>query len=132
MTFIVEKCNDEDMFRAFELMSLAFGHEHPYIEYAFPEHDTPAGRKIGGQRLLAMKDSDPHTTCLKIVDTKSQQMIAFGKWNAYRNMVPPEVQLDGDFWKSNEEKEYAQHLFHEYLIPRRQAIIASEGNIVCK
>lgn len=132
MTLTVEVCTDADMARTFAIFSMAFGHEHPYIEAAFPAHETPAGREIGTARMLSIKNGDPTATYLKVVDTESGEMIAQAKWNIYKNTIPPEADLDGDFWENAEEKEYAQLLAREYLIPRRQAIKESGGNLVCK
>ncbi|KUJ14247.1 uncharacterized protein LY89DRAFT_708670 [Mollisia scopiformis] len=126
----LEVCGDADMTRTFAIMSEAFGHEHPYIDAAFPEHDTPAGRASGGNRMLAIKHADPNTTFLKVTDIDTGLMIAQAKWNIYKNTIPPELDLDGDFWENDEEKEYAQLLCREYLIPRRRAIKASGGNLL--
>ena len=82
--------------------------------------------------MLAIKNSDPNTTFIKVVDTSTGKMIALAKWNVYNGTVPEEVDLDGDFWQSQDDKEYAQHLFREYLVPRRKAIKDSGGRLVCK
>ncbi|PQE17189.1 N-acetyltransferase protein [Rutstroemia sp. NJR-2017a WRK4] len=109
MTLKVEVCSDADMARTFAILSEAFGHEHPYIEAAFPAHETPAGREIGAARMLSIKNADPTATYLKVIDTET------------------EADLDGDFWENTEDKEYAQLLCREYLIPRREAIKESDG-----
>ncbi|KAL8952507.1 MAG: hypothetical protein Q9222_001575 [Ikaeria aurantiellina] len=118
------------MQRTFEILSLAFGHEHPYIDAVFPSHNTASGRKIGGERLLAIKNSDPNTTFLKVTDTNTGEMIAQAKWNIYDGEVPKKAELGGDFWAGQDEKEYAQYLFREYLGPRRSAIEACGGHLV--
>lgn len=133
MVFKLDVASDEDMLRSFEILSLAFGHEHPYIEAAYPHHETPQGRAIGGSRLLAIKNSDPNTTFLKVTDTETNVIVAMAKWNIYQdNTIPDEWELEGDFWANEEEKEYAQVLCREYLIPRRKAIRESGGNVVCE
>ena len=132
MSHEVEICTDADMDRAFAIVSSSFGHEHPYIDACYPEHDTELGRKRGGERMLAIKNSDPNTTFIKVVDNSTGRMIALSKWNVYNETVPEEVDLDGDFWQSQDDKEYAQHLFREYLVPRRKAIKDSGGRLVCK
>ncbi|KAL8655270.1 MAG: hypothetical protein Q9226_003111 [Calogaya cf. arnoldii] len=131
MALKLEVCGDNDMERTFEILSSAFGHEHPYIDAVFPSHATASGRKIGGDRLLAIKHSDPNTTFLKDTDTGTGEMIAQAKWNIYNGVVPEETELDGDFWAGQDEKEYAQYLFREYLGPRRSAIEACGGRLVC-
>ena len=131
-TMAIMKCDDSDMLRTFEIISDAFGHEHPYIESVFPAHETPAGRASGGERMLAYKRADPNTTFLKLIDTKTGTMLATAKWNVYKGVIPPELELDGDFWHSEDEKELAQYMFREYLVPRRKAICESGGNLVCR
>jgi hypothetical protein len=132
MPFKVERCNDEDMARTFEIKSVTFGGIHPYIEAAYPAHSTPVGRKSGAKRFLAVKQDDPCSNFIKVVDTDSGKIIATAKWNIYRDTIPEEKDLDGDFWENDEDKEYAQVLCREYLIPRRKAIRESKGNIICK
>lgn len=132
MVLKLEVCSDADMSRTFEIMSQAFGHEHPYIEAAYPAHHTPEGRKLGSARMLNVKKTDSTTTFLKVTDTDTGTMIAQAKWNVYKNHIPAEADLDGDFWEENEEKEYAQLLAREYLIPRRKAIRDLGGNLLCR
>ncbi|KAL8766222.1 MAG: hypothetical protein Q9209_006936 [Squamulea sp. 1 TL-2023] len=132
MVLKVETCSDADMDRGFAIISSAFGHEHPYIEYVFPNHATNPGRKVGGERLLAMKNSDPNAIFLKVTETDTGEMIALAKWNVYDGVIPEAVELNGDFWANSEDKEYAQHLFRGYLAPRRKAIEESGGHLVCK
>lgn len=132
MTLKVEECDDSDMARTFEIISEAFAHEHPYIDAAFPAHTKPAGRATGASRMLSIKQQDSCAKFLKVIDQETGTMIAQAKWNVYKNTIPPELDLDGEFWDSEEEKEYAQLLCREYLIPRREAIRDSGGNLLCK
>jgi hypothetical protein len=132
MVLKLEVCNDADMSRAFEIMSLAFGHELPYIEAVYPAHHTPAGRAQGSSRFMSAKKTDPTITFLKVTDTDTGLMIAQAKWIVYKNHIPAEEDLDGDFWENSEEKEYAQLLDREYLNHRRKLIKDSGGNLVSK
>lgn len=133
MPFELETCTDADMDRAFAIVSSAFGHDHPYIDAVFPDHGTEHGRKRGGERMLAIKNSDPNTTFIKVVDMLSGKMIALAKWNVYKDgTVPEEGELEGEFREGREEKEYARYLFREFLVPRRRAIRESGGRLVCK
>jgi hypothetical protein len=129
MPFVVEKCTDADMQRMFEIFSVSFGHEHEYCEAVFPNHDTPAGRAAGSERMLAMA-ADPNATFIKVVNDEGK-MIAGAKWNVYDGEIPPDYKLEGDYWKNQEEKDYANDLFAAYLAPRRKAIKDSDGNLVC-
>ncbi|KAI9660604.1 MAG: hypothetical protein M1821_009956 [Bathelium mastoideum] len=130
MALKLERCKDADMRRTFEIVSDAFGHQHPYIEAVFPHHGSDKGRAAGAERLLTMKPRDPNAVFLKVVDTDSGQMIAQAKWNVYRNTVPPELTLDGDFWDSQDQKELANYLFAKYLEPRGKAIKQSGSNLL--
>ncbi|KAI9649258.1 hypothetical protein NHQ30_001828 [Ciborinia camelliae] len=130
MVLKVELCNDDDMPRVFEIFCEAFDIKHPMIEAMYPNHDTPAGRVIGAKRMLEIKKKDSHTTFLKVVDTDTGVMIAKAKWNIWKGVIPPEVDLDGDYWENEEEKEWAQHMNREFLISRRQALRDSEGHLV--
>lgn len=125
-------CTDADMDRAFAILSDAFGHEHPYIDYAFPAHDTPSGHQIGGDRLRAIKNNDPNTRHLEVTDSDTGTITAVAKWNIYIGIIPEEANIEGDFWASSEEKKLAQENFAGYLAPRRQEIRNSGGNLVCK
>lgn len=132
MSFKLETCTDGDMGRGFAILSSAFGHKHPYIDACFPDHDQEIGRKRGGERLLAIKQSDPNTTFIKVTDMQTGTMIALAKWNVYNGTVPEEAELEGEFRHGPDEKEYAQYLFCEFLVPRREAINNSAGRLVCK
>ena len=132
MAFQLAICSDEDMNRAFAIISDSFGHEHPYFDYVFPDHDTPEGRKIGAERSLATKNGDPNTTYVKVTDIKTNIMIAVAKWNIYDGVIPEEVPLSGDYWRSEEEERLAQEIFAGFLKPRRKAIQEAGGHLVCK
>lgn len=133
MALVIEHCSEEDMDRTFELLSLSFGHEHPLIEAIYPSHDTPSGRYDGAERLRATKNSDPHTTFLKVVDTSVDKIIGMAKWNIYNGVIPEEEgKLEGDYWATEEAKELAEWYTNEYTKLRRDAIKESGGNLVCK
>jgi hypothetical protein len=132
MGFKVELCTKADMARAFEIISDAFGHDLPYIDAMFPSHPTTEGRVIGTFRLIDMMKNDPCMKFVKVVDTETGAMIAQAKWNIYRDTIPDETDLDGDFWENEEGKRYAQLLHRQWIIPRRKAIRDSGGNLFCK
>ena len=131
MVLKLEECNETDMSRAFAIVSSAFGHEQPYMNALYPAHSTPSGRETGADRFRDMYRTDPNTTFLKVTDTDTGEMIAQAKWNIYNGAVPEEVELDGDYWVDDEEKDYARYLFRQYQGPRRIAIKKSGGHLVC-
>ena len=131
MTFELAACTDADMDRAFAIISDAFGHEHPYIDYVFPKHDTSKGRQFGSERLRAIKNSDPNTCYLKVTYSVMKNIAAVAKWNIYDGVIPEEAALEGDFWASEEEKRLAQDYFAGYLMPRRREIKRAGGHLLC-
>lgn len=131
MPLKIEKCNDGDMTRAFAIISAAFGH-NPYMDVLYPGHDTPQGHEAGGERMLAFKKSDPNTHFIKAIDTENGDIVGVAKWNIYNGTIPEEVGLDGDYWATEEDKEYANCLWTSYLGPRRKAIKDSKGHLVCE
>ena len=131
MPLKIESCRDEDMARAFAIISTAFG-SNPYMDGLYPGHDTAQGRKTGGERLLSFKKNDPNTHFLKAVDTETSDIVGVAKWNIYNGVIPDEVGLDGDYWPMEEDKEYANCLWASYLKPRRKSIKDTQGFVVCK
>ncbi|KAF2111295.1 hypothetical protein BDV96DRAFT_603400 [Lophiotrema nucula] len=129
MAFALEECTEADMPRLSEIMSLAFAHDHEYIESVFPALDTPTGRGEGAERMLATKRSDPNTTFIKVVNDEGT-MIAGAKWNVYNGVVPPAPQLTGDYWSNGDEMEFARNMFDRYLVPRLTYVQNSGGNLV--
>lgn len=107
MALKLEICNDEDIERVFTILSIAFGHHHTYIDTCFPNHETTSGRRIGGERLLAIINGDPNVTILKVIDTITDKIIAQAKWNIYNNVISEEIELDRDYYETNDKKEYA-------------------------
>ncbi|CAG8981835.1 hypothetical protein HYALB_00013947 [Hymenoscyphus albidus] len=98
MPLKIHPCTTADMPRVFEILSLAFGRRHIYI------------------------DTDPCARFIKAVDEETGTIVAQAKWIVYRDTIPPEGELEGEFWESEEEREFARLLCREYLIPRRKAI----------
>ncbi|MCJ1472631.1 hypothetical protein MMC13_001280, partial [Lambiella insularis] len=114
-------------------MSEAFAGE-PYINALFPHHGTPEGRVIGGKRLLEAKKADPAARFLKITDTATDEIVGLVKWLVFEKppgeKSPEEPELTGDYWDTEEEKEYAAYMYKQYLIPRRKAIREAKGPLV--
>ncbi|PVH98122.1 hypothetical protein DM02DRAFT_657602 [Periconia macrospinosa] len=130
MSFTIQECTDEDMPRAFELLSEAFGHEHPFVEYVFPAHDRPQGRRDGAERFLQWRKGDPLATNIKAVHNETGEMVGHAKWIIPKGVVPPEFELGGDYWETEDQKEYAAWIYSQYLVPRRQAFKDYGGNVV--
>jgi len=130
-SFEVQRCTEADIPRVFEIVSQAFANDHEYVDAVFPLHDTPAGRAAGSERMLQMFHGDPNGNFLKVVDTDTGTIVAAAKWNIYKDGdVPPQPQIDGDYWENEEEKEFAQALFNAFFAPRQKVIEETNGRLV--
>ena len=131
MAIIVDFCHDADFFRVFSIVSDSFGYDQPYIDALFPNHHEHAGRIEGADRFLQMKRTDPTNRCLKATDTASGEIIGFAKWIVFANGKPEETPLEGDFWETRDDKEYAAHVYEQYLKSRRSTARSVDGPLVC-
>ncbi|KAF2463969.1 uncharacterized protein BDR25DRAFT_319567 [Lindgomyces ingoldianus] len=55
-----------------ELLSKNFGHDAPFVDIYFPDHDTPSGQASLSKRLTSWKPSSPQSTFLKAVTKPGQ------------------------------------------------------------
>ena len=121
------------MTRIFTIVSLGFGIEHEYFNQVFPAHTTPFGRQAGGNRLRFLKNGGDHfATFLKVTDDATGEIIGPAKWNIYKDGTAPDERGLGteEYWGTQEEARYADALFRGYLVPRREKIQESRGNVV--
>lgn len=130
MGFILAPAEDADMYRLFEITSLAFKKNEPFWCAMYPGHETAEGRRLGGERFVKAKHADPHTLYLKAVDEQTGEIAGFAKWNVYRNRFPAPAKAEGDFWPSDEEKAYTQHLMTEFNRDRMAFLKSTDGNAV--
>lgn len=130
-SFEVQRCTEADIPRIFEIVSLAFANDHEYVDAILPAHDTPEGRKIGSERMLQMFQGDPYGNFVEVVDNDTGVTVAAAKWNIYKGgEVRGQVEMGGDYWESEEDKEFAQALFHGFFAPRQKVIEETNGNLV--
>jgi hypothetical protein len=130
-SFEVQSCDEAEISRVFEIISLAFANDHEYFDAIFPAHDTPEGRKVGTERMLQIFHGDPFGNFLKAVDTKTGKIVGAAKWNVYKDgEIPPQPVLDGNYWDNEEDKEFAQALFRGFFEPRQRVIEETNGNLV--
>ncbi|MCJ1386832.1 hypothetical protein MMC17_009960 [Xylographa soralifera] len=130
MSLSLEFCEDSDIPRVFAIISDAFGEDHPHISVLFPNHKTITGRAQGAERLLQMKKNDPHARCLKVTDTATSEIIGQATWLIYNDHAE-ELELSGDYWQNEEDRQYAAELYRGYLAPRRNIIRLAKGPVVC-
>ncbi|KAK5135446.1 hypothetical protein LTR08_005234 [Meristemomyces frigidus] len=87
MHVAILEAQDDDISRIFAICSLAFGETEPAWRAFFPNHWTEAGRKVGAERYLKTKQSDPHATYHKAVDTDTGEIVGFSIWTVYQNRL---------------------------------------------
>lgn len=133
MPFEFGFCKPEDMDRCFEVVSLAFAHDHAYVDAMFPGHDTPQGRFYGA-RWLAKADLSPTARLCKVVDTDTGVIVGFAKWDVYDGFAPDvgPSSLKGDHWRDEDAKEYADYIWWEFTRRRWAAVKKSGGHLVCE
>ena len=130
-SFKIQTCTEEDIPRIFEIISCAFAHDHEYFDAIFPYHDTAEGRKIGSERMLQIFHGDPNGTFIKAIDVETDTIVGAAKWNIYTaGEVPPQPELGGEYWESQEDKEFAQALFRGFFAPRQKVIEATNAKLV--
>lgn len=130
-SFEVHLCTEADIPRVFEIVSLAFGHDHEYMAAIFPAHDTTKGRRAGSERMLQIFHGDPYGYFTKVVKTDTGIMVGAAKWNIYKSgEVPPQPGIGGDYRESGEDKDFAQALFHEFFALRQGIIEETNGSLV--
>lgn len=140
MPLSVSFCVDEDSARLFEIISLAFGHEHAYVEALWPNHDTPAGREAGAERLLFAKQNQPWAKFLKVVDTNEdtgkEEIAGFMKWDVYAQEdgsgIVPEVpvHMPEQYYENQDANDYADYIWNEFTRRRWDAVRKTGGRIV--
>ncbi|XXH00584.1 hypothetical protein Hte_006932 [Hypoxylon texense] len=130
--------SDEDIPICFQILSQSFGHDKPFVDIYFPNHDTPQGQVQGSQRLTTWKHASKNTTFLKAVvspDTKDahdgspERIIGFGIWTLMKTAPPAELEKAENIetWPDEDDREFMARLWKDYVIPRSQAVEDSGG-----
>lgn len=131
----VSLVSDEDIPTCFEVLSKSFGHDAPFVDIYFPGHDTPHGRAQGTKRLLAWKQTDTNSTFLKAVTRAGQgqqegQIIGLAIWTHMKEGPPSElakVEDVDEVWPDPDDREFMTRLWRDYVVPRTQAVNASDS-----
>jgi hypothetical protein len=124
--------SNEDVPASFQVVSKSFGHDAPFIDMYFPDHDTPAGQSHGSKRLAIWKQASTTSTFLKAVKPASQgdeyHVIGIAVWT-YMTEAPPaeleKVENVEEVWSDEADREFMSRLWREYVKPRTQAIESS-------
>ena len=133
MPFTILPCTDADMPPAFALVTETFQHEQPYHDALWPEHWKPDGQKAGVARFRASCRSEPNLHFVKAVDDASGQLAGLVRYYVLPHGEElDEGELEGDYWPTEEEREYACHLYREYLSLRRRTVREVGTPFVCE
>lgn len=121
VVFQVQTFIKADISCAFEIISLAFGHDHDYMDAIFPAHDTLEGRRAGSERILQIFYGDPHGHFMKVVDIDTGCVAGAAKWNIYEGgKAPPQPATEGGYWKSKGDIQFAEVLLHKFFALRQR------------
>ncbi|KAI0387572.1 hypothetical protein F5Y04DRAFT_7608 [Hypomontagnella monticulosa] len=126
--------SDEDIPACFQVLSKSFGHNAPFVDIYFPNHDTPSGQAQGTKRLTAWRQSSDDSKFLKAVirsnGGEQEQSIGLAIWTYMKEHPPAELEKAEnveEVWPDKDDREYMTRLWREYVIPRTQTINESEG-----
>lgn len=128
----ISPLSDQDIPTAFQVLSKSFGHDAPFINIYFPNHDTPLGQEKGSKRLAAWKHSSEDSTFLKAVtrDGDRELIIGLAVWTLMKEAAPQELDQVEDVeevWPDEGDREFMTRLWREYVVPRNQAVKDSNG-----
>ncbi|KAI2610537.1 hypothetical protein GGR54DRAFT_370814 [Hypoxylon sp. NC1633] len=122
---------DEDIPTCFQVVSLSFAHDKPFVDIYFPNHDTPHGQAQGSERLTAWKRTSKDSTFLKAViqEDSQEQIIGIGIWTLMKTAPPAELEKAENIeaWPDEADREFMARLWKDYVVPRSQAVENSNG-----
>lgn len=119
----IAKCTDDDIPECFAVMSHGFGHDAPFLDAYFPDHDTPEGSKTGTARLLAWKQGEPESTFLKA--TLGDKIIGIAVWSYIKEAPSADLTQYENVqavWPNEDDLEHMMQMWSSYVISRANAI----------
>ncbi|KAI1773225.1 hypothetical protein F4818DRAFT_423664 [Hypoxylon cercidicola] len=137
-TVKVSVLSDEDIPTGFQVVSKSFGHNAPFVDIYFPNHDTPLGQVQGSERLTTWKRTSKNSTFLKAVISSDSQdahedlperIVGIGIWTLMKTAPPPELGKaeNTETWPNEDDREFMTCLWRDYVKPRSQAVNDSNG-----
>lgn len=130
MPITIQKMSNSDFIRGFEIISDAFAQDQEFINIVYPNHETPEGRKVGAERLLATQKAQPYTTFIKAVDD-SGEMLGIAEWSIFQNHIPDEAGFGTkEYWDDEQMADYADAMLRQYFVDRRNKLLDTNGNLV--
>ena len=131
--FTITSCTHTDLASCFGIISAAFQHRAPIVDVLFPNHDTLQGTEHGITRLKSWQDSDPNAHFIRVTSSNGNT-VGFAVWTFMSEPPPADLakveDMDAIWGKlpnGETEKEFAKQLWKWYVIPRSDAVKASEG-----
>ncbi|KAF3055029.1 hypothetical protein GL218_07402 [Daldinia childiae] len=130
----VSLVSDEEIPIAFQVLSKSFGHDAPFVDIYFPNHDTPSGQAQGSKRLAVWKQTSEASTFLKATTQGGQEgqelIIGFAVWTLMKEAPPAELaetENVEEVWPDEADREFMKRLWSDYVIPRSKAVKESDG-----
>lgn len=131
-------CSDADIPTCFQVLSRGFGHDAPFLDAHFPNHDTEFGQAQGIKRLLAWKKaSEGSSFFLKAVARDSVQqerdrgtISGFAIWTHMKTPPSPnieDIENVAEVWPNAHDAEFMRRMWREYVVPRSEAVMESNG-----
>ncbi|KAI0401787.1 hypothetical protein F4802DRAFT_609096 [Xylaria palmicola] len=127
---------DEDIPTCFKILSESFGHDAPFVDSYFPNHDTLPGQVQGANRLSAWKRTTPESVFLKAVTsadgeaTEKERIVGLAIWTHMKDIPSEEleaVEKAHEVWPDVNDRRFMARLWRDYVQPRTRAIRDSRG-----
>jgi ribosomal protein S18 acetylase RimI-like enzyme len=135
MALVVLEADAHDLYRLFEICSLAFDHNGPHFDTNWPAHWTDSGRLKGAERFKQAQISDRHTIFLKAID-ESNRIVGMAKWNFYDGCVPDSNMVEGNLVESgdvdddsDDARKYLTALNAKHLSEKHATIRKTHGHL---
>lgn len=136
--FTISECAAGALSSCFSVISSAFGHEAPFIDMFFPNHDTAEGARQGTARLRSWQESDDHAHFVKATSTLPNApnggTVGFAAWTLMTKIPPQSLDEASDvasIWGKLEnpqaESDFARQIWSKYVLPRSAAVRDSNG-----
>ncbi|KAF2969441.1 hypothetical protein GQX73_g4104 [Xylaria multiplex] len=128
--------DDIDIPTCFKILSESFGHNAPFVNIYFPNHDTPSGQLQGSNRLTAWKHTSQNSVFLKAITppdvnvTTTENIIGLAIWTHMKD-IPPQQLEDAEnveeVWPDVNDRRFMAALWGDYVKPRTHAVRESRG-----
>ena len=126
---VVRKCITSDIPLCMSVTSQTFGHDAAFVDYFFPNHDTPSGHASGTARLQKWFNSGSSTfLTAEIPDGPNDGIVAIAIWTFMKEEEPLDLDQIEDvdkIWGSvggEREMKFMREMWTEYVRPRNGAI----------